>query len=127
MGKIIVTDSATITVEDAERLTGISKKEVSRWRKRLENKAQYRDWKGQKRRAGQLLAEIERSQGKRTDLTSGGEQPKLKQVKRTAKISDWQAKQWQRLAKVPQEKFERKLGDATKKVSLPGKDQAPSS
>jgi len=79
------------------------------------------------RRVGQLLAEVERSQGKRTDLTSGGEQPKLEQIRREANISDWQAKQWQRLAKVPQDKFDRALGNTTKKASTTGliEDEKP--
>ncbi len=49
------------------------------------------------------------------------------QTKRQAKISDTQSVRWQRLAKVPEEKFERQLGDANKKVSTTGliEDEKP--
>ena len=43
MSKAIMTDSAIMTVANAEKITGITVKEVSRWRKRLGNKAKYRE------------------------------------------------------------------------------------
>ena len=55
------------------------------------------------RRAGQLLAEIQRAPGPgrgKKNLGGQGSFSKYANVKREAKISDWQAKQWQRLAKV---------------------------
>lgn len=75
------------------------------------------------RRAGQLLAEVERAKGQRTDITSGHAGPKLTlyaQAKEQAKISDTQAKRWQRLATIPPDKFERKLESTTNKVSTTG-------
>jgi hypothetical protein len=50
------------------------------------------------RRAGQLLKEVERTPGKRTDLTSSPDGSRLPQVKEQAKISDKQAENWQKLA-----------------------------
>ena len=67
------------------------------------------------RRAGQLLAEIGRTPGARTDRTSGQAEPRLTtyaEVKREAHVSDHQAKRWQQLAEIPHKDFEGKLHDS---------------
>ena len=49
------------------------------------------------RRAGEMLGELEREPGKRTDTTSGHAEPRSEfaQAKEDAGVSDSQAKRWQ--------------------------------
>jgi hypothetical protein len=65
------------------------------------------------RKAGQMMREMERNQGARTDLTSGHAEPKSQseyaQAKESANISNTQAKRWQKLADVPDKDFEEAL------------------
>lgn len=71
------------------------------------------------RKTGQLMQEMKRGRGARTDLTSGQREPKSRstvqrrppksefaQAKQSAGISDTQAKRWQKLAQVPDDDFE---------------------
>jgi hypothetical protein len=66
------------------------------------------------RRAGELLKEEQKQPGKRTDLTSPSHSARLSdyaESKERAKISDYQAERWQKLADVPQDKFEAALSN----------------
>src|SRR5262245_52988321 len=85
------------------------------------------------RKAGELLKALEKQPGKRTDLTSVQATPRLSedadlnsaqaapslfaQAKEQAKISDDQAKRWQKLAEIPKEEFEEALKDPDAKPS----------
>lgn len=72
------------------------------------------------RKAGTLSAKLERAQGKRTDKqTSGGRTPKSKAL-RNAGISTDQAKQWEKLAAVPDDLFERQIADPTQRPTTNG-------
>lgn len=68
------------------------------------------------RKAGKLLQQIERAQGQRTDLpTSVHHGPKSFSVQiEEHDISPKQAKQWQKLAAVPDDQFERALTGSDK-------------
>ncbi len=64
------------------------------------------------RRCGELLAEIKRAQGKRSDLATSP-QPKVKSLKDQREgfgISRTQAERWQKLAAVPEAEFEATFG-----------------
>jgi hypothetical protein len=63
------------------------------------------------RRAGELLKEAERGQAGRPKNNSLHAQSNYQEAKEQAKISDDQAHRWQKLADVPQEKFEAALAD----------------
>jgi len=51
---------------------------------------------------------------RKSDHSKQAEVSDFAQTKRQAKISDTQAARWQRLATIPSDKFEWKLGDHTK-------------
>lgn len=69
------------------------------------------------RKAGEMLAELERHQGKRTDKTSGHDGPKsLKEVLDENDIAPTTAKRWQKLAAVTDEQFEQAV-TAAKEVA----------
>lgn len=73
------------------------------------------------RRAGQLLSELQKGKGGQPQKNSShADVSSFAQTKREAKISDTQAVRWQRLAQVPQDQFEERLQDHTKKVSPTG-------
>ena len=76
------------------------------------------------RRAGQLLADMQRGQGTRNDvITSVQPEPKLsdyQQAKSEANISDTQAKRWQKLAAIPRVDFENKLQDPVVRPTTTG-------
>ena len=88
------------------------------------------------RRAGELLKALEKQPGKRTDLTSVQATPRLSedadlnsaqaapslfaQAKEQAKISDDQAKRWQKLAEIPKDEFEQALKAPETKPSTSG-------
>jgi hypothetical protein len=56
------------------------------------------------RKAGQFTKEIPREKGKRMDLTSGQDGPKLSELKR--EFGDSTVKRWEKLASIPESKFE---------------------
>src|SRR5262249_46058584 len=88
------------------------------------------------RKAGELLKALEKQPGKRTDLTSVQATPRLSgdadlnsaqappslfaQAKEQAKISDDQAKRWQKLAEIPKDEFEQALKEPDTKPSTSG-------
>jgi len=75
------------------------------------------------RRAGQLLAEVEKGKGGGDRKSNHSVQPEpsdFAQTKREANISDTQAKRWQQLAAMPHEDFERKLQDPLVKPTTTG-------
>ncbi len=74
------------------------------------------------RRAGQLLGEVKRAKGGDQKSNQRGQRgpTDFVRTKRKAKISDTQAKRWQRLADIPTDDFENLLKDATGKVSTTG-------
>jgi len=64
------------------------------------------------RRAGQLLLEVEREQGKRTDLTSiEFKRSSYQEALEGAGITTYIANQWQKLAGIPQDKFDGYMTD----------------
>ena len=65
------------------------------------------------RRAGEYLANLDRAQGARTDLTSVELKPKLpfSEAIADAGVSSFQAKRWQTAAIVPEERFERYVAE----------------
>lgn len=66
------------------------------------------------RRCGELLKEIEKQQGKRTDKLGDGGGPKSRKDAATdAGLSERQAKQSIRVANVPEENFEEQLESET--------------
>lgn len=73
------------------------------------------------RKAGQLLAEKNPGQGgDRKSKDHGGPLIKYAEAKKSAHISDTQAKRWQNLSKVPDEEFESALADPKTKPSTSG-------
>ena len=69
------------------------------------------------RKAGEMLAEMERHPGKRTDRTSDHDGPRsLKEVLEANNIAPTTAKRWQKLAAVPDEQFEQAV-EAAKEVA----------
>ena len=61
------------------------------------------------RRAGEILGGVPREDGKRTDLTSDGDRLRLTKYQRIiddAGIGESTAKEWQKIAKIPDDKFE---------------------
>lgn len=65
------------------------------------------------RRAGQLSAKLERSNPGSRKKDLGGSPPPKSKVLKDAGISKDQGKQWERLAAVPDEKFDAALADRT--------------
>jgi hypothetical protein len=64
------------------------------------------------RRAGELLAELERAPGSRTDATSGQAGRRLtsyQAVLRASDVADRTARRWQAMARVPEPVFERHI------------------
>jgi hypothetical protein len=63
------------------------------------------------RRGGELLMQVPKAQGQRTDKLRGGTPPKLsrKAVAEKAGLSEDQAKQMLRVANVPEDEFERQV------------------
>lgn len=61
------------------------------------------------RRAGELLREVEREQGSRTDITSLPPVTKLQEALDAAGTSNKTAHQWQQIAAIPAERFEAAL------------------
>lgn len=78
------------------------------------------------RRAGQLLAEMERGGGgdrRSEEFQKGQAEPfesKYAEAKTEAGISDTQAKRWQKLAEIPHEEFEERLRDPEKQPTTTG-------
>ncbi len=58
------------------------------------------------RRGGELIAQIERQPGKRSDTTSSQAGTRLQQVLSEADVSRAQADRWQQVAAIPTERFE---------------------
>src|SRR5215813_2777141 len=78
------------------------------------------------RKAGELLKEAEKGKGGRNSAQAA---PSLfAQAKEQAKISDDQAKRWQKLAEIPKDEFEQALKDPETKPSTSGliKETKPS-
>lgn len=74
------------------------------------------------RKAGQLTKEVEKRPGTRTDrppVTITGGSTKSK-VLRDAGVTEMQARQWEKLADVPDDEFEAMLGDTTAKPTTNG-------
>jgi hypothetical protein len=66
------------------------------------------------RKAGAISAKLEKAQGQRTDKLQGAPHRSSKTSQlRDAGVSPDQAKQWEKLAAVPQEKFDAALADST--------------
>jgi hypothetical protein len=74
------------------------------------------------RKAGKLSAELEKKPGKRTDKQPVGAAPigSKKDELRKAGVSQDQAKQWEKLAAVPDEEFESALVDRTARPTTNG-------
>jgi hypothetical protein len=71
------------------------------------------------RKAGELLAQMEKANGKRIDLVERGDQVSRPTL-RDLGITKDQSSDWQKLAKVPQDEFEAALADKTTKPSTNG-------
>jgi len=63
------------------------------------------------RRCGQLLAKAEKSKGGRPKNSGGARRSSFGQTKKQAGITDTQAKDFQKLAKIPDKKFEAALSE----------------
>jgi len=75
------------------------------------------------RKAGELLKEAEKGKGGRNSAQAA---PSLfAQAKEQAKISDDQAKRWQKLAEIPKEEFEQALSDPETMPSTSGLVKSP--
>jgi len=74
------------------------------------------------RKAGKLSTELEKKPGKRTDRQPVGAIPtgSKKDELRKAGVSQDQAKQWEKLAAVPDQEFETALADRTAKPTTNG-------
>ena len=76
-------------------------------------------WLRSARKAGGLLAGVERNPGARGDLTSLASLTRYKKVLKDNNLTTFTAHVWQQLAKIPEKEFEKELEDLPIQIVYP--------